>query len=328
LLRATTPDGDLVQRVQVNPAAKAKTAPPAPCREGYRRNARGACVAIYPPAPPSCREGQRERCARRVRRYLSAISAALPGGVAGRCARRVRRYLPASSTALPRGVPERCARRVRRRLPAISAALPGRLSERCPRRVRRCLPPTTYRPQERCAANCYRDALRRDDEARLRRAQERRTTNHIATPYVEPPVKRSSFGGPPAAQPPPPNVSCDATSGCSSSDNNLSDQACSHSNSTGNPTDRYATNELQPKNFARVAHDRSLSAGIRSLLWNSQRRGPESAGRGTCHPGRDHPGMVGDIISERWAELSRNGWAASFRNHGRLAPESASPHWG
>src|SRR5260370_5262355 len=49
----------------------------------------------------------------------------------------------------------------------------------------------------------------------------------------------------------------------------------------------------------------------------------ESAGRGTCYPGRDHPGMVGDIISERWAELSRNGWAASFRNHGRLAPESA-----
>jgi hypothetical protein len=33
--------------------------------------------------------------------------------------------------------------------------------------------------------------------------------------------------------------------------------------------------------------------------------------------------MVGDIISERWAALSRNGWAASFRNHGRLAPESA-----
>jgi hypothetical protein len=40
-----------------------------------------------------------------------------------------------------------------------------------------------------------------------------------------------------------------------------------------------------------------LSAGIRSLLWNSQRRGPESASRGTCHPGQDHPGMVGDIIS-------------------------------
>src|SRR5437899_378893 len=41
-------------------------------------------------------------------------------------------------------------------------------------------------------------------------------------------------------------------------------------------------------------------------------------------PGRDHPGMVGDIISERWARSSRNGWAASFRNHGRLAPESAA----
>src|SRR5437588_12885666 len=34
--------------------------------------------------------------------------------------------------------------------------------------------------------------------------------------------------------------------------------------------------------------------------------------------------MVGDIISERWARSSRNGWAASFRNHGRLAPESAA----
>src|SRR5437016_6029990 len=33
--------------------------------------------------------------------------------------------------------------------------------------------------------------------------------------------------------------------------------------------------------------------------------------------------MVGGITSERWAELSRNGWATSFRNHGRLAPESA-----
>jgi hypothetical protein len=39
-------------------------------------------------------------------------------------------------------------------------------------------------------------------------------------------------------------------------------------------------------------------------------------------PGRYHPGMMGNIISEPWAELSRNRWAASFRNHGRLAPES------
>src|SRR5512145_1857989 len=33
--------------------------------------------------------------------------------------------------------------------------------------------------------------------------------------------------------------------------------------------------------------------------------------------------MVGDIISERWARSSRNGWAASSRNDGRLHPESA-----
>jgi hypothetical protein len=50
-----------------------------------------------------------------------------------------------------------------------------------------------------------------------------------------------------------------------------------------------------------------LSAGIRSLLWNSQRSGPESASRGTRHPGRDHLGMVGDIISEWRARSSRNG---------------------
>jgi hypothetical protein len=36
------------------------------------------------------------------------------------------------------------------------------------------------------------------------------------------------------------------------------DCRCSHSNSTGDLTDRYATNELQPKNFAHLAHDRSL----------------------------------------------------------------------
>src|SRR5579871_1690775 len=49
-----------------------------------------------------------------------------------------------------------------------------------------------------------------------------------------------------------------------------------------------------------------LSAGIRSSF-GSQRSGPESASRGTRPPGRDHSGMAGDIISERWAELSRNG---------------------
>jgi hypothetical protein len=33
--------------------------------------------------------------------------------------------------------------------------------------------------------------------------------------------------------------------------------------------------------------------------------------------------MVGDIISEPWARSSRNRWAASSRNDGRLQPESA-----
>jgi hypothetical protein len=36
-------------------------------------------------------------------------------------------------------------------------------------------------------------------------------------------------------------------------------------------------------------------------------RGCSSASRGTFPPGRDHPGMVGDIISKQRAELSRNG---------------------
>jgi len=45
------------------------------------------------------------------------------------------------------------------------------------------------------------------------------------------------------------------------------------------------------------------------------------------HPGEgrpaEAPAIPGEIIPERRAELSRNGWAASVRNHGRLAPESA-----
>jgi len=66
-----------------------------------------------------------------------------------------------------------------------------------------------------------------------------------------------------------------------------------------------------------------LSAGIRSLLWNSQRSGPESASRGTRHPGRDHPGMVGGIISERWARSSRNGGRHHPGIAGGFLPESA-----
>ncbi len=95
-----------------------------------------------------------------------------------------------------------------------------------------------------------------------------------------------------------------------------------HSDPTSDLTGRYATNELQPKNFAHLAHGRSLCWHPVPPL-DSQRSGPESASRGTPPPGRGHPGMVGDIISERWARSSRNGWAASSRNEGRLPPESA-----
>ena len=65
-----------------------------------------------------------------------------------------------------------------------------------------------------------------------------------------------------------------------------------------------------------------LSAGIRSLLRKAE--GADlSRPAEAPDPGRDHPGMVGDIISERWARSSRNWWAASSRNDGRLHPESA-----
>src|SRR4051812_7488284 len=65
-----------------------------------------------------------------------------------------------------------------------------------------------------------------------------------------------------------------------------------------------------------------LSAGIRSLLRKTE--GADlSRPAEAPDPGRDHPGMVGDIISERWARSSRNRWAASSRNDGRLPPESA-----
>src|SRR6266571_3944901 len=70
----------------------------------------------------------------------------------------------------------------------------------------------------------------------------------------------------------------------------------------------------------------TLSAGIRSLLRTSQKERPyEPAGgaftpalpraASSRNPGRHHLGIVGAIISERWAPSSRNG--------GRLRPESA-----
>ena len=61
-----------------------------------------------------------------------------------------------------------------------------------------------------------------------------------------------------------------------------------------------------------------LSAGIRSLPWNSQRSEPESASRGTGprarssrNGGRDHFGTAGEIISEWVGDIIPESWAAS-----------------
>src|SRR5215472_90279 len=94
------------------------------------------------------------------------------------------------------------------------------------------------------------------------------------------------------------------------------DRRWGYPNPTGDLTGRYATNELQPKHFAHMAHGRSLCWHPVSP-WEGQRSAPDSAGRGTRprarssrNAGRHHLGTVGEIISE-W-------WAASSRNRGRL----------
>jgi hypothetical protein len=48
-----------------------------------------------------------------------------------------------------------------------------------------------------------------------------------------------------------------------------------------------------------------LSAGIRSLPWTA--KGGTGCQQRHRQPGRTHLGTVGEIISEWWAELSRNG---------------------
>jgi hypothetical protein len=89
------------------------------------------------------------------------------------------------------------------------------------------------------------------------------------------------------------------------------DGRCCHPNPTGDLTDRYATNELQPKNFAHLAHGRPL-------CWHpvppseSRRSGPESASRGTRPPG--------EIIPEWWATSSRNGGRDHLGIGGRHHP--------
>jgi hypothetical protein len=79
-----------------------------------------------------------------------------------------------------------------------------------------------------------------------------------------------------------------------------------HANSTGDLTDRYATNEFQPKNFAHLAHGGSLCWHPVPPLEQPKEQDLSRPAEAT-HPGRDHPGIVGDIISERRARSSRNG---------------------
>jgi len=51
----------------------------------------------------------------------------------------------------------------------------------------------------------------------------------------------------------------------------------------------------------------SLSVGIQVPLRKAERRNRIGARRGLVTPGRHHPGMVGEIISEWWATSNRNG---------------------
>src|SRR5213593_2446574 len=84
-----------------------------------------------------------------------------------------------------------------------------------------------------------------------------------------------------------------------------------HSDPTSDLTGRYATNELQPKNFAHLAHGRSLCWHPVPPL-DSQRSGPESASRGTPPPG--------EVIPEWWATSSRNGGRDHLGIGGRHHP--------
>jgi hypothetical protein len=51
----------------------------------------------------------------------------------------------------------------------------------------------------------------------------------------------------------------------------------------------------------------SLSVGIQVTLRKSRKAGPYRSQKRPRHPGRHHPGMVGEIISEWRARSNRNG---------------------
>ena len=56
----------------------------------------------------------------------------------------------------------------------------------------------------------------------------------------------------------------------------------------------------------------SLPIGIRSTPSKKLKEGTYQSQKRPLHPGRFHPGMVGDFISERWAISNRNGGRFHF----------------
>ena len=85
---------------------------------------------------------------------------------------------------------------------------------------------------------------------------------------------------------------------------------------------RMRPDELQSKN-SRTWRMIVLSAGIRSLLWDTKEAVLSRPTEALAVPGEIIPEWWATSSRDGWAKLSRNGWAASFRNHGRLAPKSA-----
>src|SRR5262249_31632423 len=99
-----------------------------------------------------------------------------------------------------------------------------------------------------------------------------------------------------------------AQPGCGEALERLADRRWRNPQSPRDLSAGYPAPKPQPNNLAHMAH-RDLSAGIQSLLRTGQRSGPYVSQQSSCAlstAGRHHPGMVGDIISERWVASNRN----------------------
>jgi hypothetical protein len=77
---------------------------------------------------------------------------------------------------------------------------------------------------------------------------------------------------------------------------------------------------LQSDHIAHMAHRKPLRRhpGPPS---QSRKAGPYRSQKRPRHPGRHHPGMVGEIISERWATSNRNGGRDHSGMVGEIIPE-------